>query len=122
MLEYLEQIRELNDSERALFSSEMKENSKNVLIGQMICFFLGFIGAHRFYLNERFLGFFYFVGVPTLFLIAFINGWQALAEAFYIFYFIGLVFEVLLMRKRVTKYNFRLASEVSEKIKSLRLK
>lgn len=122
MLEYIDQIKDLTDSEKNLFSNEMKNNSKSILAGQMACLFLGGFGGHRFYLNENKVGLFYLIGIPLLFIISISKDWVLIYTLIIIFYLVGLLVEVLMMRGRVKKYNFKLASDISQKIKSIRTK
>ena len=120
MLEYIDQIKDLTDTEKSLFSAEMKDKSKSIVVGQLICFFFGFLGAHRFYILQNQTGIFYFIGIPSLALLSGYFQWIILLELIIIFYTVGLLFEVLLMRGRVTQFNLNLAIDISKKIKSLR--
>lgn len=122
MLEYVNQIKDLTESERLLFGNELKDKSKSVWIGQLTCLFLGFLGTHRFYLNQNKEGLFYFVGIPALLFISASLDWTPVAALIMVFYTLGLLVETLMMRERVKTFNSDLATELSQKIKDLREK
>ena len=122
MLEYMEAIKDLTENEKLMFQAEMKDKSKSVLAGQMACLFLGALGAHRFYLDQKKEALFYFFGIPILLIMSAKFDWDLLAGVIVCFYFVGLTIEVLFMRGRVKKFNFALSKDISSKIKSLRIK
>lgn len=122
MLEYSEYIKDLTDGEKGLFGNELKTKQKSILIGQVICFFSWFIGGHRFYLNQNWLGTAYFIFIPGILIISFFNEWYALYEFLQLSYAIAILIEVFKMKTRVVNFNNYLAQDISLKIKSIRQK
>ena len=102
MLEDAAAMRDLNDSERLLFQTEMSNRRKNPTTGVVLALFLGGLGAHRFYLGQTGLGILYVVFVWT-----FIPAIAALIECF-------------LMAGRVRAYNTAVGQEIAIKLKGLR--
>ena len=71
-----------------LFHMKFKERKKDLTVAQMLCFFLGGAGAHRFYLGEYQTGFIY-----VLFILTFIPAIVAFFELF------------TTLKPRVARYN-----------------
>ena len=91
----------MTDSERLLFTAEMNAARKSPTTGLVLAFFLGGIGAHRFYLGETGLGILY-----ALFFWTFVPGIIAFVELF-------------LIKKRVNRYNDTLATGIAAKVRML---
>lgn len=101
---YLDELmlqRDMTDSQRMMFQSEMNKVRKNRTTALLLTLLLGGIGAHRYYMGQIGLGIVY-----TLFVWTFIPGIVALVELFFIM-------------KRVDHYNERLAQEIALKVKAL---
>jgi TM2 domain-containing membrane protein YozV len=91
----------MSDNERLLFTSEMNSARKNRTIGFVLTFFLGGLGAHRFYLGQTGLGVLY-----AMFFWTFVPGIIALVELF-------------LIMGRVDRYNESLATATASKVRML---
>jgi len=94
-------MQEMTDSQRTIFQSEFNQTRKHQTTAFFLTLFLGGIGAHRFYLDETALGLVYLVFCWT---------------------FIPVVislFELLLIAKRVDRYNTQLADEVALRVKAM---
>ena len=85
-----------------MFQQEMGIRRKSPTVGFLLCFFLGGVGAHRFYLGDAKLGILY----ACFF-------WTLIPEA------VSIV-ELFLIMKRVRVYNTERALEVVTKLKMLR--
>ncbi|MDR3541438.1 MAG: TM2 domain-containing protein [Desulfosporosinus sp.] len=93
--------RDMTDSQRLLFQSELYKVRKNRTTALFLTLFLGGVGAHRYYMGQIGLGLVY-----TLFSWTFIPGIIALIELFFI-------------QKRVDCYNEQMAQEIAVKVKAL---
>lgn len=101
---YLDELmlqRDMSDSQRLLFQSELNKERKNRTVALLLTLLLGGIGAHRYYMGQIGMGLVY-----TLFSWTFIPGIIALIELFFIM-------------KRVDSYNERVAQEIAVKVKTL---
>ena len=49
----------LTDQERLMFQAELNGRRKAATTGVLLCFFLGGVGAHRFYMGQKGLGIVY---------------------------------------------------------------
>ena len=65
MLENIALIKDLTEPERLAFQTEFNIKRKDVTTGILLCFFLGGVGAHRFYLGQTGLGILYVCFVPA---------------------------------------------------------
>ncbi len=92
----LEQL-ELMKSMSGMYRTDFVSRRKSPHVGMILAFFLGNVGAHRFYLRQTGLGILYVLCFWTL-----IPGLIALAE-------------VYLMPDRVRRYNANLAAYFTEK-------
>lgn len=88
----------MTDSQRFMFQAEMAKLRKNKTVAILLCFFLGGIGGHKYYMGEIGWGVAY-----TLFCWTFIPGIVAFVELF-------------LMSGRVDRFNQQTANEVAAKI------
>lgn len=93
--------RDMTDSQRLLFQSELNKVRKNRTTALILTLLLGGVGAHRFYMGEIGLGIVY-----TLFSWTFIPGIVALVELFFI-------------QKRVDCYNELMAHDIAIKVRAL---
>src|SRR5262249_39504756 len=91
----------MTPEERQLFQAEMARRRKSPTTAVLLTFFLGAVGAHRFYLGEIVSGFFY-----ALFCWTFIPLFLAVIELFTI-------------SGRVSAYNEREAMAVAARIRAL---
>ncbi|MHB1654142.1 MAG: TM2 domain-containing protein [Desulfitobacteriaceae bacterium] len=101
---YLDELmlqRDMTDSQRLLFQSELNKVRKNRTTALLLTLLLGGVGAHRYYMGQIGLGLVY-----TLFSWTFIPGIVALVELFYIM-------------KRVDHYNEQAAQDIAVKVKAL---
>lgn len=94
-------MKDMTDSQRMMFQSEMNRLRKDRTTGLLLTLFLGGIGAHHFYLGKVGLGVLY-----LLFCWTFIPAIVALIELFFIM-------------GRIDKYNEGKALEASVKVKAL---
>lgn len=94
-------MQSMNDNERLLFTSEMNSARKNRTTALVLTFFLGGLGAHRFYLGETLPGVLYLLFFWTLVpaIVAFI--------------------ELFLIMSRVDRYNQNLATALAAKVRML---
>lgn len=100
-MEHLLLMKDLTDNEKLLFLNEYNSTKKSSTTGVVLCFFLGGIGAHRYYLGDMW-------GIAyTVLFWTWIPALIALVECFF-------------MSKRVKTYNDNKMQEVLVKIKSLR--
>ena len=94
-------ISTLTEEQREKFITEVVSRRKNIVKVMLLTFFLGGIGAHKFYFKENKKGVMYLLFcwtfIPTI-----------------ISYF-----ELPVVRKRVEDYNDQLALEVVAKIKAM---
>ena len=102
MLENIALIKGLTEQERLAFQTEFNIKRKEVTTGVLLCFFLGGVGAHKFYLGQTGLGILYACFFWTL-----IPGLAALVECF-------------LMKKRIERHNESAGVEIVNKVKLLR--
>jgi len=102
MSDHLKYLRNLNDSERSLFSAEYANSAKQPWVGVLLAFFLGGLGVHHFFLGRNVLG-----AVYLLFCWTFVPAMIAFVETF-------------LMPSRVKAYNSDLAAEIMGRIVSSR--
>ena len=93
--------RDMTDSQRWLFQSELNKVRKNRTTALLLTLLLGGVGMHRFYMGQIGLGLVY-----ALFSWTFIPGIIALIELFYIM-------------NRVDRYNQQMAQDVAVKVKAL---
>lgn len=93
--------RDMTDSQRLLFQSELNKVRKNRTTALLLTLLLGGVGAHRYYMGQIGLGLVY-----TLFSWTFIPGIVALIELFFIM-------------KRVDLYNEQVAKEIAVKVKTI---
>ena len=91
--------RDMTDSQRLLFQSELNKVRKNNTTALLLTLLLGGVGAHRYYMGQIGLGVVY-----TLFSWTFIPVIVALVELFFI-------------QKRVDHYNEQMAQEIAIKVK-----
>ena len=91
--------RDMTDSQRLLFQSELNKVRKNKTTALLLTLLLGGVGAHRYYMGQIGLGVVY-----TLFSWTFIPVIVALVELFFI-------------QKRVDHYNEQMAQEIAIKVK-----
>ena len=99
MLDDVILLKELTNEERLMFQSEFSMQKKDPTIGVLLCFFLGGIGVHRFYMGQTALGILYACFVWTLVpaLVAFV--------------------ECFLMSKRIQEHNGMVARSHPETCK-----
>ena len=102
MLDDVLLLKDLTDSERLMFQSEMAGKQKDPTTGVLLCLFLGGFGAHRFYLGQTGAGVVYVLFVWTL-----VPALLALVECF-------------LMPGRVREHNAAVSQEIVAKLKALR--
>ena len=100
-LDELMMQRDMTDSQRLLFQSELNKVRKNRTTALFLALLLGGVGAHRFYMGQIGLGLVY-----TLLSWTFIPGIVALVELFFI-------------QKRVDGYNEKMAQDIARKVKAL---
>ena len=93
--------RDMTDSQRMLFQSELNKVRKNRTTALLLTLLLGGVGAHRYYMGQIGLGLVY-----TLFSWTFIPGIIALVELFFI-------------QKRVDCYNELMAHDIAIKVRAL---
>lgn len=93
--------RDMTDSQRLLFQSEINKVRKNRTTALLLTLLLGGIGAHRYYMGQIGLGLLY-----TLFSWTFIPGIVALIE-------------LVLIQRRIDHYNEQMAQEVAVKVRLL---
>jgi len=101
---YLDELmlqRDMTDSQRLLFQSELNKVRKNKTTALLLTLLLGGVGAHRYYMGQIGLGIVY-----TLFSWTFIPGIIALVELFFI-------------QKRVDCYNEQMAQDIAIKVRAL---
>ena len=53
--------KQLTDRELIIFNSELDRKRKSTATAYILYFFLGTIGAHKFYIGKPLMGFFYIV-------------------------------------------------------------
>ena len=92
-------MQQMTDQQKMMFMSEMNNNRKDSTTGVLLCFFLGGVGAHHFYMGNTGVGIVY-----ALFFWTFIPAFIALIECF-------------LMSGRVKTYNSNKAMEIAQNIK-----
>ncbi len=102
MYEHVLLIKELTEQERMQFQMQYASSKKDLTVGVLLTLFLGWVGAHHYYLGKTGLGIVYTVFFWTLI--------PAL---------IGFV-ELFLMSGRIRKYNQEKAQEIATSIKVLR--
>lgn len=95
--------KDMTDSQRMMFQSEMGKTRKNRTTALLLTLFLGGLGAHQYYMGKVGLGVLY-----TLFCWTFIPGVVALVELF-------------LIMGRVDRHNEQMAQDIAIKIKALSL-
>lgn len=93
--------KDMTDSQRMMFQSELSKVRKNRTTALLLTLFLGGIGAHRYYMGQIGLGVAY-----TLFCWTFIPGIIAFIELF-------------LIMGRVDRYNEQMSQEIATKVKVL---
>ena len=101
---YLDELllqKDMTDSQRLLFQSELNKVRKNRTTALLLTLLLGGVGAHRYYMGQIGLGVVY-----TLFSWTFIPGIAAFIELFFI-------------QNRVDRYNEQTAQEIAVKVKAL---
>ena len=95
---------DLEPQEQALFTTEFTSVRKDKTVGFLLTFFVGGLGAHRYYMGETGLGVVY-----TLFFWTLIPALVAFIELF-------------LIGKRIDRYNSEKAQEITSRIKLMRPK
>ena len=101
-------LKDLTEQERLLFQTEYQPAKKSATAGVLLAFFLGGLGAHRFYMGQVGLGFVYLLLASiTLVTLIPITSVIALVECF-------------LMPGRVRAYNKAQADAITTKLKALR--
>jgi len=92
-------MKEMNDTQKILFQSELLKVQKDRNVAFLLTFFFGGFGAHHFYLSKIGLGILYLSFCWTLipFIIAFI--------------------ELFFIMKRVDNYNSQKAHEIAAKVR-----
>jgi TM2 domain-containing membrane protein YozV len=93
--------REMSDSQRMMFQSEMGKVRKNRTTALLLTLFLGGIGGHQYYMGKVGIGILY-----TIFCWTFIPAFVAFVELFFIM-------------GRVDRYNKEMAQEIAAKVKLL---
>jgi len=93
--------KDMTDSQRMMFQSEMGKIRKNKTTAFLLTLFLGGVGAHQYYMGKVGLGVVY-----TIFCWTFVPGVVALIELFFIM-------------RRVSDYNEQKAGEIAIKVKAL---
>jgi TM2 domain-containing membrane protein YozV len=93
--------RDMTDSQRMMFQSEITKVRKNRTTALLLTLFLGGIGAHHYYMGKVGLGILY-----TVFFWTFIPAIVAFIELF-------------LIMKRVDRYNEGMSQEAAVKVKAL---
>lgn len=93
--------KDMSDSQRMMFQSEVAKVRKDRTTALLLTLFLGGIGAHRYYMGDVMLGILYTIFFWTLIpaIIAFI--------------------ELFLIMKRVDRYNEQISREIATKVKLL---
>ena len=101
MMEELLLMKNMTDSQRMIFQSEMIKVRKDRNVALLITLFFGGVGAHHFYLSKIGFGVLYLVFCWTFIpvIIAF--------------------FELFFIIKRVDGYNSQKAQEIAVKVKML---
>ncbi len=101
---YLDELvlqRDMTDSQRMMFQSELNKVRKNRTAALFLTLLLGGVGAHRYYLGQVGWGIAY-----TLLSWTFIQAILAFIELFFIL-------------RRVDRYNEQMAQEIAVKVKAL---
>jgi len=93
--------KDMNDSQRMMFQSEMGKVRKNRTTALLFTLFLGGIGAHHYYMGNVKLGILY-----TVFFWTFIPGLVSFIELF-------------LIMGRVDRHNERMAQEIATRVRVL---
>jgi len=93
-------MQSMTDTQKAMYLSEVNAKRKNKGTAQLLCFFLGGLGAHRFYMGQTGLGILYACFVWTL-----IPAIVALVELF-------------LIAERVRLYNEKVSEEAALLVKA----
>jgi len=93
--------KDMTDSQRMMFQSEISKERKNRTTALLLTLFLGGIGAHHYYMGKVGLGILY-----TCFFWTFIPGIVAFVELF-------------LIMGRVDRYNEQLSQSIAAKVKVL---
>ena len=99
----VELMKDLTDSERLLLQTELAGRRKDGTVGVLLSFFLGGLGAHRFYMGQ--------VGLSVLYAVF---CWTLVPA-------IVAIIECFLMPGRVRAHNDAVASEIALKLKALRV-
>lgn len=89
----------MNENQKLMFMQEMSNVRKSSTVALILTFFLGGIGAHRYYMGEVGMGILY-----TVFAVTFIPSIAAFIELF-------------LISGRVKRYNDQKAQEIAMKVK-----
>ena len=100
-LEEMTLMKGMTDAQKMMFESRMSSERKSTTVGAVLAFFLGGVGAHRFYLGQIGLGILYAVFVWT-----FVPAVVALVETF-------------MMPSRVRQHNWRKATEVAAAVRAV---
>ena len=93
--------KDMTDSQRMMFQSEITKVRKNRTTALLLTLFLGGIGAHQYYMGKVGLGILY-----TCFFWTFIPSIVAFVELF-------------LIMKRVDRYNVQASQGIATKVKVL---
>jgi TM2 domain-containing membrane protein YozV len=100
-IDEFELMKSMNDGQRMLFQGQLITLRKSPAVGVLLAFFLGGLGAHRFYMGQVGLGIVY-----AIFCWTFIPAIVSFFEAF-------------LMSGRVSRYNVGKAMEIAGRIRGL---
>tara|TARA_B100000700_G_scaffold323216_1_gene426495 strand:+ start:1041 stop:1352 length:312 start_codon:yes stop_codon:yes gene_type:complete len=101
-LKLIEIQKQLSENERNVFNYKFERQKRSVSIYAILAFFLGGLGAHKFYFGQIALGIIY-----ALFVWTFIPSIIAFIES-------------ILSSKIVASKNFEIAQEIYEEIRLLR--
>ena len=93
--------KDMTDSQRMMFQSEIGKSRKNRTTALLITLFFGGLGGHRYYMGQVGMGILY-----TVFCWTFIPAIVAFIELF-------------LIMGRVDRYNEQLSQEVATKVRML---
>lgn len=119
MIDVVKEKTELTPHELAVLSSEFEKKKKSVGVGYLLWFFFGGLGAHRFYIGDKFNGVLYFAlsvgglslsifgGSPIFFVTSGLVG-------------IGLLLDAFGLSSAVKSANDKLEEEILREIQATR--